>query len=492
MNTEQLRVLATLISLSLCACGGGGGGGGGTSQSSTSQPASSGSGANPVPTISALIPSCAPAGEQFIDGVDNQLTVAAPTGGLFVAGSVVRWNGSDRPTTSNGSINGLTAQISASDIGAAGTAVVTVFNPAPGGGTSNSLTFTITKGAVDPQSIAVDPAGKFAYVMNGGCNGGVGGYVSMYTVDPTTGALASVGPPVSTYDYGSFPGSVTVAPSGKFVYVTNSGDIWDPDYGSVAMYTIDATTGALTSIGTINGNCPGLCLPSSVVVDPSGKFAYVASGVGSYGNFPYTVGMYTINATTGALTSIGTIAAGTDPVSVAVDPSGKFVYVTNSGSNDVSMYTIDATTGSLTSIGTIAAGTHPVSVAVDPSGKFVYVTNSGSNDVSMYTINATSGSLTSIGAIAAGTAPVSVAVDPSGKFAYLTNSGSNDVSMYTINATTGSLTLIGTIAAELSPTSIAIHPSGKFAYVTNSGSNDVSMYSIGSTGTLTLIATIGT
>jgi 6-phosphogluconolactonase len=74
----------------------------------------------------------------------------------------------------------------------------------------------------------------------------------------------------------------------------------------------------------------------------------------------------------------------------------------------------------------------------------------------------------------------------------VTNSGSNDVSMYTIDATTGSLTLIGTIAAEQSPTSIAIHPSGKFAYVTNSGSNNVSMYSIGSTGTLTLIATIGT
>ncbi|MGO9945556.1 MAG: beta-propeller fold lactonase family protein [Steroidobacteraceae bacterium] len=54
------------------------------------------------------------------------------------------------------------------------------------------------------------------------------------------------------------------------------------------------------------------------------------------------------------------------------------------------------------------------------------------------------------------------------------------------------LTLIGTIAAGLSPNSIAIHPSGNFAYVTNSASNDVSMYSIGSTGTLTLIATIGT
>ena len=92
------------------------------------------------------------------------------------------------------------------------------------------------------------------------------------------------------------------------------------------MYTINATTGALTSTGTINGNCPGLCFPSSVVVDPSGKFAYVASGGGG---FPYNVEMYTINATTGALTSIGTIAAGTDPVSVAVDPSGKFAYVVN-------------------------------------------------------------------------------------------------------------------------------------------------------------------
>ena len=64
--------------------------------------------------------------------------------------------------------------------------------------------------------------------------------------------------------------------------------------------------------------------------------------------------------------------------------------------------------------------------------------------------------------------------------------------MYTIDATTGALTSMGTIAAGTDPVSVAVDPSGKFAYVTNSGSNDVSMYSIGSTGTLTLIATIGT
>ncbi|MGC2765533.1 MAG: beta-propeller fold lactonase family protein [Candidatus Acidiferrum sp.] len=446
-----------------------------------------------VPTINLLYPSCAPAGEQFVDSVDNQLTVV---GQNFGAGSVVRWNGGDRPTTSNGSSNGLIAQISASDIAAAGTAAVTVFNSGPGGGSSNSLTFTMTTGAVDPQSIAVDPAGMFAYVANSGCSGGVGGYVSMYTINPTTGVLASIGPPVSTYGYGdyAYAESVTIDPSGKFAYAVNSGDVWDYGngaYGGVAMYTINATTGALTSTGVINGVYQGSSYFNSVAVDTSGKFAYVASGntPGSAGS----VSMYTINATTGALTSIGTIAAGTQPVSVAVDPAGKFAYVTNNGSNDVSMFTINATTGTLTSIGTIAAGAQPVSVAVDPAGKFAYVTNNGSNDVSMFTINATTGTLTSIGTIAAGTQPVSAAVDPAGKFAYVTNNGSNDVSMYTINATTGALTSIGTIAAGSSPTSIATHPSGKFAYVTNSVSNSVSMYSIdGATGTLTLIGTIGT
>jgi YVTN family beta-propeller protein len=302
----------------------------------------------------------------------------------------VRWNGSDRPTTSNGSINGLTAQISASDIAAAGTAEVTVFNPAPGGGSSNPLTFTTTTGAVDPQSIAVEPAGKFAYVANAGCSGGVVGYVSMYTINPATGALAPIGPPVSSLD--STAESVAVDPFGKFAYVANAGDDFS-SLGSVVSYTINATTGALTSTGSIMGNCPGLCVPNAVAVDPTGKFAYVT-------NFQSNdVSMYTINATTGALTSIDTIAAGTEPVSVAVDPAGKFAYVTNFESNDVSMYTIDATTGALTPIGTIAAGQSPTSIAIHPSGKFAYVTNSASNDVSIYSVDAATGALTLIGTI---------------------------------------------------------------------------------------------
>jgi DNA-binding beta-propeller fold protein YncE len=200
--------------------------------------------------------------------------------------------------------------------------------------------------------------------------------------------------------------------------------------------------------------------------------------------------MYTINATTGALALIGTIAAGGRAIALAVDPSGKFAYVVDGsngfpGENDnVSMYTINASTGILTSIGTIAAGLSPTSITIDPSGKFVYVSNSGSKDIWMYTINATTGALTSMGPIAVGASP-GIGIDPSGKFAYVSKS------IYSINTSTGVLSPIGTIPADL-PTPSAFHPSGRFAYALGPGSN-VSMYSIdAATGALTLIGTIGT
>jgi hypothetical protein len=89
---------------------------------------------NPVPGITRLNPSSATAG-----GPAFTLTV---TGSNFVSTSVVNWNGSQVSTTFVGKTS-LQATIPASDISQAGTAQVTVSNPAPGGGTSNALTFTI-------------------------------------------------------------------------------------------------------------------------------------------------------------------------------------------------------------------------------------------------------------------------------------------------------------------------------------------------------------
>jgi hypothetical protein len=89
---------------------------------------------NPVPSIRSISPTKALHG-----GSRFTLTV---NGSKFVSNSVVRWNGSNQATTFVSSTQ-VTASIPASDIASPGTAQVTVFNTTPGGGTSNTVTFTI-------------------------------------------------------------------------------------------------------------------------------------------------------------------------------------------------------------------------------------------------------------------------------------------------------------------------------------------------------------
>ena len=84
---------------------------------------------NPAPTISSINPLSTTAG-----GPGFSLTV---NGTAFNSSSRVRWNGSER-TTALVSNNQLTATIPASDIAVPGSASVTVFNPAPGGGESGA------------------------------------------------------------------------------------------------------------------------------------------------------------------------------------------------------------------------------------------------------------------------------------------------------------------------------------------------------------------
>ena len=81
------------------------------------------------------------------------------------------------------------------------------------------------------------------------------------------------------------------------------------------------------------------------------------------------VSAYTINATTGALTPVpgSPFEAGLRPFSVVVDPTGKFAYVANYGSNNVSAYTINAATGALTPVpgSPFAAGSFPWVITVN-------------------------------------------------------------------------------------------------------------------------------
>ena len=386
--------------------------------------------------------------------------------------------------------------------------------------------------------------------------------VSTFSINATTGALTSLGAPVAT---GTFPSSVAVDPFGKFVYVANYGS------NTISAYTINARTGALTAgaavaagthpnsiavdpSGTIrvrgesrlrqrlglhhqrhdrrtHQRWPPVAAgtnPNSIVVDPSGRFAYVAN-LGSD-----NVSAYAINATTGALTSLGTaVAAGTQPFSVTVDPSGALAYVTNFWDSTISVFTINAKTGVLRARSTLAGRSGNLAMAMSKglnpvtyTPTFAYVANDMSDDVSYYTHQrhdrradqrrrrgdrpastrrhhrslwqvclrgecrvrrrlgllpsiAATGLLTSLGAtVAAGNSPNSVTVDPSGRFAYVANSWSDSVSAYTIDPATGALTSIGVAPAGTGPLPVAIDPTGRFAYVANTITNDVSAYAI--------------
>jgi uncharacterized protein (TIGR03437 family) len=89
---------------------------------------------NPAPVLSGLAPNTTLAG-----GAAFQLVV---NGSNFVRSSVVEWNGAPRSTFFNHP-GQLIAFITTQDIVAAGTAQVVVSTPAPGGGRSAPLTFTI-------------------------------------------------------------------------------------------------------------------------------------------------------------------------------------------------------------------------------------------------------------------------------------------------------------------------------------------------------------
>ncbi len=104
----------------------------------------------PVPPvmISSVTPSTVSSG-----GPAFMLTV---NGSAFNTASAVIWNGSARVTTYQ-STSLLTAQILASDIAAAGSATVTVQNPANQGGTSGPATVTIRPASLDAVAFQIAP-----------------------------------------------------------------------------------------------------------------------------------------------------------------------------------------------------------------------------------------------------------------------------------------------------------------------------------------------
>jgi Bacterial Ig-like domain (group 2)/Lactonase, 7-bladed beta-propeller len=90
------------------------------------------------------------------------------------------------------------------------------------------------------------------------------------------------------------------------------------------------------------------------------------------------------------------VLPGHGPAWLAIDPTGKYLYVVNQTSENVSAFAIDWKTASLYEVvaSPFSAGTKPWSVEVDPAGATVSVGHFRSGEISHFRIDPATGALT--------------------------------------------------------------------------------------------------
>jgi 6-phosphogluconolactonase (cycloisomerase 2 family) len=158
---------------------------------------------------------------------------------------------------------------------------------------------SLTNVVTSANALAIDPSGRFAYVVSGG------GGICAFGINATTGVLSSVGCANTASSGGTW--SVAVHPGGQFLYTTS-----DTTSNNVSIFSINQTTGALTLSGspaTAGSN------PRGITIAPSGNYLYVTNYVSN------NVSAFSIGGSGSTLTSLGAaIPTGSNPVGVVVIP----------------------------------------------------------------------------------------------------------------------------------------------------------------------------
>jgi 6-phosphogluconolactonase (cycloisomerase 2 family) len=178
-----------------------------------------------------------------------------------------------------------------------GTNVVDVFTVTSGtGALTEGVAGSPFATGTGPDSLAIDPSGEVLYTANFPAS------ISAFKVNASTGVLTPVAGnpqpvPVSSY--------ISIDLQGKFLFVTeNTG---------LAVFPINLSTGALGAAATGSPYATG-SNPYSVSIDPSGQFVYVGNDGAA------NVSEFTLNGTTGVLTAVSgsPVAAGNNPDFIAI------------------------------------------------------------------------------------------------------------------------------------------------------------------------------
>ena len=257
-----------------------------------------------------------------------------------------------------------------------------------------------------PTYIAVHPTGESAYVANYDS-----GTVTSFKVQPD-GTLSQ---PVQSVDFrrgklfghhgpnaerqdSSHPHSATLSPDGRYLLVCDLGN------DTIAVFPVDATTAKMGAVHLSENRQAGAG-PRHVAFHPNGRWVYGADELTS------RIDQYLWNTVhnaegepvQGLLTDSGhtvsTLEAGfhgaNTAAEIAVDPEGRFVYVSNRGENTIALLSVEPATGALTPLQRIGCGgTVPRHFTLSPTGRWLVCGNSGSNTVCVFARDQASGRLT--------------------------------------------------------------------------------------------------
>jgi 6-phosphogluconolactonase (cycloisomerase 2 family) len=297
-----------------------------------------------------------------------------------------------------------------------------------------------------PASVAIRPAGDFAYIANS-----AGNNVTLLAVNKGNGQLSvpvNTNPvpqptPPNIFSTGTTPIAVVAHPASPFLYILNAGS------NDISSYVIDPKT------GNLQGSPPVCAAPSPAPPAPC-----------------TTATTFPLNILPG----------------VAITPKGNLLFVGNTALSSISVFNISST-GALTAAAPVGLGTVPAGMVAEASGRFLYVADPNNNRVLGFSIGS-NGALTAINGspFAAGTTPVALATDPQGVLLYVANSGSNNVSAFVIDKNSGALGAIsGSPFATAGRGPNFLAATSAFLYVSDQITNDMTAFTIGSNGALSTV-----
>jgi 6-phosphogluconolactonase len=274
-----------------------------------------------------------------------------------------------------------------------------------------------------------------------------------------------------------------------------------------------SATGKLTPIGlaaeTEN--------PSFLAIHPNQRFLYAANEISRYdGQAAGSVSAFSIDAATGELKLLNRVSSkGAGPCHVAIDRTGKWLFVANYGGGSAAAYPVhdDGSLGEASAFfqhaGSSAnqqrqSGPHGHMAAVSPNNRFVLVADLGLDQILSYKLDPAKGGLSPgdppFAKVTAGSGPRHLAFRPDGKFLYVLGEMASTVMTFQYNAGRGTLEELQTLSSlpegftgRNSTAEIAVHPNSRFVYASNRGHDSIAIFRIDpGKGTLAPVAHVST